>query len=188
MADRTPLPSTWEPEDQLLGALLHLRGPEAPRLRAEIAALVPASAIQGPLARWAYELMSTLIGKGVTPDPTLMLTAARRQPPAADADVPHELATIALRPNVFDDLGMYLIDVYTNSYTTTNIDQYARAVLDDAFRRAAGRWGTRLQNMAEAYADREEITAAITDLMRGELRDLWSRAERTEHLRDGSQP
>lgn len=167
-------PFMWEPEDQLIGALLHLRAAAA----AHIIALVPATAIAHPVARWAYELITTLVQSGDDPDPTVVLTTARRQLPACDTDIVAELTTTALRPNVYGDLGTYLANAYTNTHNIAQAREYARAVLDDHFRRTAGAWGARLQALADAYADREEITAAITDLMRGELRDLWQRAER----------
>ncbi|ART74323.1 hypothetical protein BTO20_37510 (plasmid) [Mycobacterium dioxanotrophicus] len=167
-------PFMWEPEDQLIGALLHLRSSAA----ADIIALVPAAAVQHPVARWAYELITTLVQAGDDPDPTVVLTAARRQPPACDNNAPAELTTTALRPNVYGDLGTYLANAYTNTHNIAQVRDYARTVLDDHFRRTAGAWGARLQALADAYADREEITAAITELMRGELRDLWLRAER----------
>ncbi|WP_454793780.1 hypothetical protein [Mycolicibacterium lutetiense] len=168
------VPFMWEPEDQLIGALLHMYGPAA----AEILTMVPTTAIQHPVARWAYELITTLVlDHRRDPDPTLVLTLARSQPPAADANTPVELTTMVIRPNVLGDLGNYLANAYTHAHSVNQVREYARLVLDDAFRRTAGIWGARLQALADSYADREEITAAITDIMRGELRDLWQRAE-----------
>lgn len=176
MMSTAAMPPLWEPEDQFVGALLHMSG----RHRAEREALidlVPATAIVRPVTRWAYELISALSRQGIDPDPTLVLTTARRQPPSAEADVHPALTTTALRPNVFAELGRYLAEIYTASFAAANPRQYAQEILDDAFRRAAGAWGARLQHLADAYADRQDITTAITDLMRGELRELWLRAE-----------
>lgn len=169
------IPFMWEPEDQLIGALLHMYGPAA----AEILTTVPTTAIQHPVARWAYELITTVVlDHNRDPDPTVVLTLARSQPPAVDADAPANLTTMAIRPNVLADLGNYLANAYTHAHSVNQVREYARLVLDDAFRRTAGAWGARLQALADSCADREEITAAITDIMRGELRDLWQRAER----------
>ncbi|OKH64786.1 hypothetical protein EB74_08630 [Mycobacterium sp. SWH-M5] len=169
------VPFMWDPEDQLIGALLHTRWQPA----SDIIEMVPATAIQHPVARWAYELITTIVTDHHTdPDPTLVLTLARSQPPAADADIIAELTTTAIRPNVLGDLGNYLANAYTNTHNINQVREYARLVLDDAFRRAAGTWGARLQALADSHADREDITTAITEIMRGELRDLWSRAER----------
>ncbi|MGD9622357.1 MAG: hypothetical protein AB7G47_20230 [Mycolicibacterium sp.] len=173
-ATRPPL---WEPEDQFVGALLHM-GARHRAERQALIELVPATALVRPITRWAYELISELSRRGIDPDPTLVLTAARRQPPAAEADTRPDLTTTALRPNVLGELGGYLADVYTQSYADANPRHYAQEILDDAFRRAAGAWGARLQYMADAYADRQDITTIITDIMRGELRELWQRAER----------
>lgn len=164
----------WEPEDQFIGALLHLKGTAA----RELVELVPTTAIEQPIARWAYELITTLVQAGNNPDPTLILAAARRQPPASEADVIDELTVTTLRPNIIGDLGNYLANTLTRVHNLAAAREYARAVLDDAFRRATAAWGARLQQMATAYADREDLTTVITEGMRGELRDLWQRAER----------
>ncbi|WP_071289310.1 hypothetical protein [Mycolicibacterium llatzerense] len=164
----------WEPEDQFIGALLHLKGTAA----RELVELVPTTAIEQPIARWAYELITTLVQAGNNPDPTLILAGARRQPPASEADVIDELTVTTLRPNIIGDLGNYLANTLTRVHNLAAAREYARAVLDDAFRRATAAWGARLQQMATAYADREDLTTVITEGMRGELRDLWQRAER----------
>ena len=177
-------PFMWEPEDQLIGALLHMNGQAA----SEILVMVPTTAIQHPIARWAYELITTLVlGQRGEPDPTLVLTLARTQQPAIDANAPADLTTTAIRPNVLGDLGNYLANAYTHAHSVNQVREYARLVLDDAFRRTAGIWGARLQGLADSHADREEITAAITDIMRGELRDLWQRAERAAKPADDSE-
>ncbi|ATQ40896.2 MULTISPECIES: helicase DnaB [Mycobacterium] len=164
----------WEPEDQFIGAVLHLKGPAA----RELVELVPTTAIEQPIARWAYELITTLVQAGGNPDPTLILAAARRQPPAWGAAAIDELTVTTLRPNIIGDLGNYLANTLTRVHNPAGAREYARALLDDAFRRATAAWGARLQQMATAYADREDLTTVITEGMRGELRDLWQRAER----------
>lgn len=175
-AARSAVP-LWEPEDQFVGALLHMN-PRRSAERSALIELVPATAITRPITRWTYELICTLIRQDINPDPTLVLAAARRQPPAGDTKTPPDLITTALRPNIIGELGRYLADIYTASHPTDNARQYAAEILDDAFRRAAGEWGARLQHLADAHADRQDITTVITDIMRGELRDLWQRAER----------
>lgn len=172
--DMSAFPNMWIAEDQFIGALMGLKGPAA----RELVELVPTTAIDQPIARWAYELITTLVQAGGNPDPTLILAAARRQPPASEADVIDELTVTTLRPNIIRDLGNYLANTLTRVYNPFGAREYAREVLDDAFRRASAAWGARLQQMAGAYADREELTTVITEGMRGELRDLWQRAER----------
>lgn len=164
----------WQPEDQFIGALMHLKGVAAQ----ELVELVPTTAIEQPIARWAYELITTLVAAGGNPDPTLILTAARRQPPQSETNVLDELTVTTLRPNIIGNLGNYLANTLTRVHNPAGAREYAREVLDDAFRRATAAWGARLQQMASAYADREDLTTVITEGMRGELRDLWQRAER----------
>lgn len=178
--DMPALGFMWEPEDQFIGALMHLKGPAA----RELVELVPTTAIDAPIARWAYELITTLVQAGGNPDPTLILATARRQPPASETHVVNELNVTTLRPNIIGDLGNYLANTLTRVHNPAGAREYAREVLDDAFRRATAAWGTRLQQMAGAYADREDLTAVITEGMRGELRDLWQRAERAARPAD----
>ena len=54
--------------------------------------------------------------------------------------------------------------------------RYAREVLDEAYRRAFRTGGQRMQDLAEAGADRDDLTTQFTAI-RDELADLWKRAE-----------
>jgi hypothetical protein len=70
----------WNPEDQLVGALMH--GSEAHA--APILELVPDSAIWRPDNRWV-EIIRFLVADGCDPDPVLVLRTARHRPPADPA-------------------------------------------------------------------------------------------------------
>lgn len=164
----------WQPEEQFIGALLHLGAPAA----AELVELVPTTAIRHPIARWAYELIGTLTAATTRPEPIAILALARRQPPASEHTVMAGLVVTALRPSIHADLGHFLANALTRVIDPRDARSYARELLDEEFRRAAAQWGARLQQMAQACADRQDLTAAITEGMRGELRDLWRRAER----------
>lgn len=173
--------SHWQPEQQFIGALLHLDVPAC----AELVDLVPTTAIWTPIARWAFELIATLTAAGTRPEPIAILALARRQPPASENNVLTGLVITTQRPSIHADLGRYLADALTRVIDPNDARSYAREVLDDAFRRAAADWGVRLQEMAEACADREDLTTVITEGMRGQLRDLWRRAE---HARRAPRP
>lgn len=166
--------ATWQPEDHLIGALLHLDAGAA----AELVELVPSEAIQQPIARWAYELITALVASGHNPEPTRVLTTARTQPPASEAGYTDALTITAMRPSILGDLGIYLANALTRVADITCGREYACDLLDDHFRRRTAAWADRLQAMVSAEADRQDLTAAITEGMRGELRDLWQRAER----------
>lgn len=51
-----------------------------------IAAVVPAAAIEPPIARWAYEIITAIANDGQKPDPVLVIAAAKRQPCSIAAD------------------------------------------------------------------------------------------------------
>jgi replicative DNA helicase len=69
-----------------------------------------------------------------------------------------------------------LAELYTNTVSPAMIDQYAREVLEDAYRRAVGFHGTRMTQLAETDCSREELTDYLT-VMRADLAELWRRAE-----------
>jgi hypothetical protein len=176
--------ATWQPEDHLIGALLHLTAADA----GELVELVPTTAIQQPIARWAYELISALVAAGHDPAPNQILLAARTQPPSSETDVPDALTITHLRPNILADLGIYLAHALTRVHDISAGRLYACDVLDDHFRRRTAAWAVRLQHMVSAEADRQDLTTAITEGMRGELRDLWQRAELAARDPAGAKP
>jgi hypothetical protein len=119
----------WDPEAQLVGAVMHLRNPQA----AAILQLVPDDAIWRPDNRWVYELIRHIVEGGGDPDPVVVLHTARWRPPT-DAPHPGELVS-ATRHHQF---AIHLADLYTRTVTPGVARQYAREVLEDAYRRAAG--------------------------------------------------
>jgi replicative DNA helicase len=162
----TQLPQ-WDCEHQLVGALLHLPATQA----APILQLVPDSAIWRPDNRWTYELIGHLVAGGRDPDPVLVLATARHRP-----------ATDTARPGrpVSDrrhhQFAVHLADLYTRTLTPAAVRQYAREVLDDAYRRAIALHGQHMQQLAESDLPREDLTDYLT-AMRAHLADLWRRGE-----------
>jgi|SRR3954465_14105509 hypothetical protein len=63
--------SQWDPEAQLVGALMHLKVDAA----AAILVLVPDSANWAPDNRWAYEIIRHLVNAGADPDPSWCWTS-----------------------------------------------------------------------------------------------------------------
>ncbi|MBN3459769.1 hypothetical protein JNN96_37695 [Mycobacterium sp. DSM 3803] len=159
----------WEPEHQLIGALLWL---PASRARA-ILELVPDTAIWRPRARWAYQLIRTLVDAGHDPNPVVVLAAARTQT-SADAQPTRERVK---------ELSLYLFDAYQQVIApSTAVGDYAREVLDAAYRRAFRENGIRMQELAECDVERELLTKLFSET-RDELADLWRRAEAAAQTR-----
>jgi hypothetical protein len=157
----------WDPEAQLVGALMHLPAATA----APILALVPDAATWDTDHRWAVEVIRHIVDTGGDPDPVVVLHTARHRPPADAA--PGNQPVSALRHHAF---AVRLAGLYTGTVTPGSAPQYAREVLDDAYRRAVGLHGTRMTQLAETGAPRDELTDYLT-AMRAELADLWRRAE-----------
>jgi replicative DNA helicase len=157
----------WDPEAQLVGALMHL--PAATAM--PILELVPDSAIWRPDNRWVYEIIRHLVDTDVDPDPVVVLHTARGRPPADTADLGEPVSG-----GLLHRFAMHLAGLYTRTVTPGAAHQYAREVLDDAYRRAVGFHGTRMTQLAESGAPRGELTDHLT-AMRAELADLWRRAE-----------
>jgi len=162
----------WDPEAQLIGALLHLPATKA----APILALVPDTAVWHPDHRWVYEIVRHLVDTGTDPDPVVVLRTARHRPPADGGRT-----VTARRHHAF---AVRLAELYTNTVSPAMIDQYAREVLEDAYRRAVGFHGTRMTQLAESDCSREELTDYLTT-MRAELAELWRRAEAAGSRRRG---
>ena len=155
----------WDPEAQLVGALMHLSASQA----MPILKLVPDSAIWRPDNRWSMEIIRHLVGQNADPDPVTVLHTARGRGPADAGDTP-----VSRRRH--HKFAVHLADLYTQTVTPHLVRQYARDVLEDAFRRAVAAYGTRLADLAESGAGRGELTACITT-MRTDLAELWRRAE-----------
>ncbi|KUI34193.1 hypothetical protein [Mycobacterium sp. GA-2829] len=156
----------WDPEHQLIGALMHLPCAAA----APILELVPDEAVCHPESRWALEVIRALVADGRDPDPVVVLHTARQQPPT-DAAHPEEAVT----PGRHHRLAVHLAGIYTQALAPGATRQYAREVLDDAFRRAVAFHGVRMQQLAETGAGRDDLTDYLT-AMRADLADLWRRA------------
>ncbi|MDT5006794.1 MAG: hypothetical protein QOJ24_3970 [Mycobacterium sp.] len=114
------------------------------------------------------------------PDPVTVLHTARQRGPA---DRQSHRRVTAWRHHRF---AVHLADLYAQTVAPASAGQYAREVLEDAFRRAAGCHGTRLTQLAESGADREELANEVAR-MRTELAGLWRRgqaARRSHHIGD----
>ena len=161
----------WDPEAQLIGALMHLPATKV----APILELVPDTAIFRPDNRWAYQLIGHIVATGSDPDPVVVLHTARQRPPA-DAAAPGA----PVNPARHHRFALHLADLYTNTVTPGAAARYAKDVLEDAYRRAVGSHGARLAELAETGAAPHELTAYLAT-MRAELADLWRRTRAAAH-------
>jgi hypothetical protein len=169
--------NSYSPEHQFVGSLMWLRAQEArPLLN-----LVPDNAIWRPRTRWACELIRLLVDAGTDPTPVSVLAAGRRHG-ASDAVDPGTAPT----PRQHQQLALYLFDAYAQAVApATAISTYARAVLDEAYRRAIDTSGIRMQQLAASGAERDELTGQMR-VIGNELTELRLRAEAAAH--DKSSP
>lgn len=159
--------SPWDPEHQLVGSLMWLPAPTVCR----IVATVPATAIERPITRWAYEIIAAIANDGHKPDPVLVLATARRHPCSIAAD-----PTAAPSVTRHHQLSVYLARAYTETVSPDNAGSYAREVLDNAYRRAFIAAGLRMQALGDSGAERADLTEQFA-AVREELLDWWRRAE-----------
>jgi hypothetical protein len=165
--EATAVLNQWAPEHQLIGAMMWLT---ADRAR-PILELVPDTAIWQPMRQWVYETIRALVADGRDPHPVVVLAAARQRSwsQSGGADQP----PTAVRHH---RLAVYLAAAYTQVLSPlAAAGDYAREVLDEAYRRAFRDNGIRMQQLAEC-AERELITERFAAI-RDELADLWRRAE-----------
>ena len=168
----------WQPEHQLIGALMWLTASQA----RPIIDLVPDTAIWRPRTRWAYEIIRALVEAGEDPNPVTVLRRAQTRPPSDDspdsalAAEPDVNPAAPYRPRRHHDLALHLFDAYSQTITPAAAGAYAREVLDEAYRRAFTTLGRRMQQFGETGADRADLTNQFTAI-RDELADLWRRAE-----------
>jgi replicative DNA helicase len=159
----------WEPEAQLVGALMHLtRAHVTPILE-----LVPDTAIWRPDNRWAYELIRRIVEHGDDPNPVVVLSTARQYPPA---DTAHPERPVS--PTRHHQFAVHLAGLYTQAVTPAAARRYARDVLEDAYRRAVELHGIRVAELARSGSSRRQLTDYLTT-MRAELAELARRAEAT---------
>jgi hypothetical protein len=158
----------YSPEHQFVGSLMWLSANRArPLLK-----LVPDTAVGRPQTRWAYELIRGLVDTGADPTPVTVLASGRRQPAreALDPDSPPTA-------HQHKQLALYLFDAYAQAVApATAIHSYARAVLDEAYRKALHRCGVRMQHLAACGADRHQLAEELTAI-HDELTDLCRRAD-----------
>lgn len=142
----------WDPRRQFVGALLWLTAERA----APLLAIVPHEAIDEPLTRWAYEIVGALVAVGRDPHPTAVLHRAKSQP-----------ATRALhpeRPPTGRDhhrLATHLASLYLQVLDPEAIADYARDVLDEAYRVAVHAAADRLHHLADTRPDAAGLVAAV---------------------------
>lgn len=157
----------WEPENQLLGALLWM-----PYTRARIFLdLIPDTAIWRPMNRWVYEIIRLATAGRRDPDPVTVL-AYGRQHAATQSLNPDRPPTVGQHHR----LALHLADLYTHTVSAAVAANYARDVLDEAYRRAVREHGIRMQQMADSGADRADLTDHFSTV-RDDLAELWRRAE-----------
>jgi hypothetical protein len=141
---------------------------------------VPDDAITDPLTRWVYELIRTLTQSGRRPDPSAILYRAKSQSAAR-----------ALRPGhpptarEYHRLATHLASLFTQVHDSSAAADYARDVLDAAYRSAVRTAARQLQQLSEACADGADLVAkvnatcaALTDLGSSRSGSARSRAHR----------
>ena len=158
---------SWEPEHQLIGALMWLSAEQAK----PILELVPDSAIWRPANLWAYEIIRSLVEQGRNPDPVVVLARARARTCSLAID-----PAAPPSPSRHHRFALHLAAAYTQTVSPAAAASYAREVLDEAYRRAFRTNGIRMQQLSECGAERESITEQFAAI-RDELADLWRRAE-----------
>jgi replicative DNA helicase len=158
----------YHPEHQFVGSLMWLDAARAQTWTD----LVPATAIWRPVARWAYQLIGQLLAAGQDPTPVAVLGAARRAAARATA-----CAEPTPGPARYRQLALYLFDAYAQAVApAAAIGSYARAVLEEAYRRALHTGGARMQQLAASGADGDELARGFAALA-AELADMRSRAQ-----------
>lgn len=170
----------WDPESQFVGALMWLTADRA----GPILKVVHDSDIDGPLNRWAVELIRALVDAGENPNPVLVVRAAMKNAPGGYL-APYEARewNPGGHGGLYHQLTLHLASVYDHVVAyDAGVLSYAREVLDDSYRRAIRCHGVRMQQMADTIADREDLTDYVTQLMRGDLRDIWMRTNRLGQL------
>lgn len=170
----------WDPESQFIGALMWL---SAERAR-PILEVVHDADIANPLNRWAVELIRALVEAGDNPNPVLVARAAMKQAPA-DYAAPYETRewSPGSQGGRYHQLTLHLAAAYDHVVGyEAGVLSYAREILDDSYRRAIRFHGVRMQQMADTMADREDLTEYVTELMRGDLRDIWMRTTKLGRL------
>lgn len=163
----------WSGEIQLLGALMYLPVAEVQA----ILEYVHDDDIWRPQIRHAIEIIRALATSGTKPEPTLIVRAAQKQAPA-DHDFPGMTREWAMagQGSRYHSFVVLIANAYTNEVGSgTTAWFHAGEVLDDSYRRAFLEHGIRMQHMAEAMADIEDLTDYATDYFRGDLRDIWTR-------------
>ncbi|MFL0243647.1 hypothetical protein [Mycobacterium sp. SMC-17] len=159
----------WSAEHQLVGALMWLTAAQARR----VLELVPDSAIFRPQTRWVYELIRRTVDAGRNPSPVVVLDAGRRYS-GSDALKPTQAPSGAEHRR----LALYLFEVYQSAVAPTEtVDTYAAMVLEGAYRRAFALCGIRMQQLAEAGAERADLNDQFIEI-RDELADLRRRADK----------
>jgi hypothetical protein len=170
----------WDPESQFIGALMWLTVDRA----RPILELVRDSDIARPLNRWSLELIRALVDAGQNPNPVLVVRAAVKQAPADHAA---GYQTREWSPggqgSLYHRLTLHIAAAYDHVVGyDAGVLSYAREILDDSYRRAIRFHGIRMQQMADAMSDREDLTDYVTQLMRGDLRDIWMRTNKLDQL------
>lgn len=163
----------WSAEIQLLGALMYLPVTEVQA----ILGYVHDGDIYRPQIRHAIEIIRALAAAGQKPEPTLIVRTAQKQPPAADTlpGIGREWK-ITGQGSRYHSFVLLIANAYTNEIGNgTTAWYHAAEVLDDSYRRAFLEHGIRMQQMAEAMADVEDLTDYATGYFRGNLRDIWTR-------------
>jgi hypothetical protein len=158
----------YSAEHQFVGSLMWLSAETAQPLLD----LVPNTAIWRSQTRWAYELIRRVIDSGNQPTPPAVLAAGRHHP-ATDAINPHAAPTAHRRRQ----LALYLFDAYQQVIApAAAAGDYAREVLEEAYRRGFTQAGIRMQQLDECGAEPQALTTQFITI-RDELADLRRRAE-----------
>jgi replicative DNA helicase len=147
------------PEHNLVGALLH----QPASAVAPVLELVEDTDLEHLLPRVVFGIIRALVAQGHDPDPMAVVAVARNaekldSPPDIDLDIEEV-------PARYRRVAKYVIDAYTIGMPTTTRSA-ARQVVEDAYRRDFAATGTRIAQMADNFADVEDLEQATGTALR----------------------
>lgn len=156
---------SWEPEMCLIGAAMH--NPGGHTVLRNLLELVHDEDIADPKARKAWSTIRALANAGRTSDPATIAAEIRRSGQ-------HGTSTALAR------FSKFLVDAFTQVPLAANVGEYARAVLDESFRRRIASVGETLIQAAQDDA-RDQLEDLLASSL-AELRDTRSRLLRADQV------
>lgn len=153
------------PETVLVGVLMYQPADHVTRLLQ----YVRDDDVEKLLPQTVLTVIRALASRGIDPDP--MAVAAYLRDPTSVEVGPVEIDDF---PNRQQRLVRYIVNAATDSVGITGPRSAARQVVEDAYRRAFAEIGTRIAQMAEAFAD-PEVLEETWRAGRDRLAAMWQR-------------